>query len=147
MLIGFLHQQCYAQDVWLQNFFSPNSGCELSNAMPVNVLINNNSGSFIPANSISVSYSINAGVPVSEMLGVNLGSGASWNFTFGTNANLSACGTYNMKVWVDLPADPNPLNDTLTWVVQNDCIIVPGIVQNDATVCQGANTGLLNLNG
>ena len=147
MLIGFLYQQCYAQDVWLQNFFSPNSGCELSNSETVNVLINNNSGSFIPANSITVSYSVDAGVPVSELLGVNLSGGASWNFTFGTNVDLSLCGSHDMKVWVSFATDPNPLNDTLTWVVQNDCIIVPGIVETDATVCQGANTGVLNLNG
>ena len=102
MLIGLTQQYCYSQDVWLQNFFSPNSGCELSNSELVNVLINNNSGSFIPANSITVSYKVDAGAPVSELLGVNLSGGTSWNFTFSSAANLSACGTHNLKVWVNL---------------------------------------------
>ncbi len=147
LLIGFLCQQGYAQDVWLQNFFSPTGGCELSNAEPVNVLINNNSGSFIPANSISVSYSVDAGAPVSELLGVNLPSGASWNFTFGTDADLSVCGSYDLKVWVSYASDPNPLNDTLEWIVQNDCIIVPGSVISDSTVCEGMNGDILDLIG
>lgn len=147
MLIGLIQQNCYAQDVWLQNFFSPNSGCELSNSELVNVLINNNSGSFIPANSISVSYEVDAGPTVSELLGVNLSGGASWNFTFSTAANLSGCGTHNLKVWVNLATDPNPLNDTLNWVVQNDCIIVPGSVISNSTVCEGLNGDILDLTG
>lgn len=147
VLIGFLCQQSYAQDVWLQNFFAPNGGCELSNSELVNVLINNNSGSFIPANSITVRYSVDAGAPVSELLGVNLSSGASWNFTFGVPSNLSACGAHSLKVWVSYASDPNPLNDTLNWIVQNDCIIVPGSVTADADVCEGMNGANLNLVG
>ncbi len=143
----FISQLSYSQDVWLQNHFSPNSGCVLSNSELVNVLINNNSGSFIPSNSITVSYTIDAGPTTSELLGVNLASGATWNFTFGTNANLSACGPHAVKVWVNLATDPNPLNDTLNWIVQNDCIIVPGNVTNDAVVCSGINSDILNLVG
>lgn len=123
------------------------SGCELSNSELVNVLINNNSGSFIPANSITVSYSIDAGSTVSEMLGVNLGAGATWNFTFGVGADLSTCGSHDVKVWVNLPSDPNPLNDTLNWAVQNDCIIVPGSIVSDSTVCEGINGATLDLIG
>ena len=147
VLIGFFCQQSYAQDVWLQNFFAPNSGCELTNSELVNVLINNNSGSFIPANSITVRYSVDAGAPVSELLGVNLGSGASWNFTFGVPSNLMACGAHDLKVWVSYASDPNPMNDTLNWVVQNDCTIVPGVVTSDSSVCEGMNGATLDLVG
>jgi gliding motility-associated-like protein len=137
----------YSQDVWLQNHLSPNSGCGLSAIENVTVLIYNNSSSFIPSNNVTVYYSINGGSPVSQLLASNLAPNASWNFTFSTKANLSACGSFNMKVWTSYVTDPNHLNDTVSWVVQNDCPIVPGNVISNVTVCQGANAGTLSLAG
>ncbi len=141
--VNFTH----AQDVWLQNYFAPNGGCNLSSNENVNVLINNNSGSFIPANSITVSYTLDGASLTSELLGVNLGSGASWNFSFAQLADLSACGAHEMKVWVEFSGDSDQTNDTLTWIVQNDCTVIPGSVSSDITVCEGANSGILNLTG
>jgi hypothetical protein len=103
-----------AQDVWLQNHFSPNSGCSLSNLETVTVLVNNNSGVIMPSNSINVTYTVDGGSIVNQLLSSNLTSGASWNFSFNTKANLSACGTHIMKVWVTRAGDVNHLNDTLT---------------------------------
>ena len=136
-----------AQDVWLQNHFSPNSGCSLSNMETVTVLINNNSGVTMPSNTIQVYYQTDGGTIVNQPLSSNLTAGASWNFSFSTKANLSACGSHVMKVWVARPGDVNHLNDTIQWSVQNDCPVVPGTVINDALVCQDDNTGLLSLTG
>ena len=136
-----------AQDVWLQNHFSPNSGCALSNMETVTVLVNNNSGVIMPSNTIQVYYRVDGGTIVNQPLSSNLTAGASWNFSFSQKADLSACGAHIMKVWVTRAGDANQLNDTLVWTVQNDCPIVPGTVTSDITVCQGANAGTLSLSG
>lgn len=150
LVIGYLSailSVTHAQDIWLQNYFSPVSECNASNSEIVNVLINNNSAVFIPANTISVHYSLDGSAPVTELLSSFLAPGASWNFSFSTVADLSACGSHSMRVWVQHAGDLNQMNDTLTWFVQNDCPIVPGTVSTDVTVCQGANAGMLNLTG
>jgi gliding motility-associated-like protein len=136
-----------AQDVWLQNHFSPNSGCSLSNLETVTVLVNNNSGTVMTSNTIQVYYQADGGTIVNQPLSSNLTAGASWNFSFSQKVDLSACGAHIMKVWVSRPGDVNHLNDTLSWTVQNDCPIVPGTVTSDITVCQGANAGTLSLSG
>ena len=142
-----LNGSAWGQDVWLQNHFSPNSGCNLSTSQTVNVLVNNNSGVVMPANTISMNYSIDGGAAVSENLPSNLFPGASWNFNFTVPANLSVCGAHTITVWTVRAGDMNPLNDTLSWNVQNDCTIVPGAVDASATICEGANSGILNLTG
>lgn len=124
MLLSFIANLALAQDVWLQNHFSPNSGIQLSSSENVTVLVNNNSGVIMPSNTIQVNYTINGGATVSQMLSSNLTAGASWNFTFSVKANLSVYGTYIIKVWVVRAGDVNQLNDTLQWTVQNDCIVM-----------------------
>lgn len=136
----------WSQDVWLQNHFSPNSGCSLNTAV-VNVLVNNNSAVIMGSNTINVTYTVDGGATTNQMLTSNLMPGASWNFSFNIQANLSACGSHIMKVWVTRTGDSNHLNDTLIWTVQNDCPIVPGNVINDVTVCESGNAGALSLNG
>ncbi|ASS48310.1 MAG: hypothetical protein A3D31_19365 [Candidatus Fluviicola riflensis] len=137
----------FSQDVWLQNYSSPVSGCGLSNSEQVNVLINNNSGSIMASNTINVSYTIDGGSLTQQLLNSNLFPGASWSFTFTVDADLSACGTHVMEVWVTRAGDANPLNDTLVWTVQNDCPIVPGTISGAATVCASGNSGSLILGG
>jgi gliding motility-associated-like protein len=136
-----------AQDVWLQNHFSPNSGCALTNLETVTVLVNNNSPGIMPSNTIQVYYRVDGGTIVNQPLSSNLTGWASWNFSFSVKADLSACGSHTVKVWVERAGDLNHLNDTLLWTVQNDCPIVPGTVTSDITVCQGANAGTLSLTG
>ncbi len=136
-----------AQDVWLQNHFSPSSGCALTTLETVTVLVNNNSGVIMPSNTIQVYYRVDGGAITNQPLSSNLTAGASWNFSFSVKADLSACGSHILKVWVSRPGDVNHLNDTLVWTVQNDCPIVPGVVTSDITVCQGANAGTLSLSG
>ncbi len=147
LLCLFCSFPVFSQDVWLQNHFSPNSGCVLSNSEVVNVLINNNSGVVMASNTINVSYTIDGGSLTQQLLSANLFAGASWSFSFAVPANLSACGDHVVKVWVSRAGDANQLNDTLIWNVRNDCLIVPGSVQTSATVCEAGNSGTLNLMG
>jgi hypothetical protein len=140
ILLFSIVNQLEAQDVWLQNNFSPVTACSLTNAESVSVLINNNSGTVMVSNTINVSYSVNGGAPVLQLLNSNLFPGASWNFTFSVKADLSACGTYALKVWVSRAGDANQLNDTLQWSVTNNCFNAPGSISGAATVCQGQDS-------
>lgn len=135
----------FSQDVWLQNYTQPVSGCNLTNNENVQILVYNNSSLMMPSNSISCYYSVDGGPPVSQLLSSNLPPSSSWSFNFTTKANLSACGSHTLKAWVVRAGDTNHSNDTITWNVQNDCTIIPGYVGNDITVCQGANGGTLSL--
>lgn len=140
LILLSIANQVSAQDVWLQNHFAPSTGCSLSSVENVNVLVNNNSGIIMASNTIFLYYTINGGTAVSQPLSVNLTGGASWNFTFSTKADLSACGTYTVKVWVSRAGDTNPLNDTIQWNVTNNCFNAPGSISGPVTVCQGEDS-------
>jgi hypothetical protein len=135
----------FGQDVWLQNHFSPNSGCNLSTNETVTVLVNNNSAVIMPSNSINVSYTINGGSVTSQLLSSNLTAGASWNFSFSITADLSVCGQHDVKVWVSRAGDLNHLNDTLRYSIQNSCTVIPGTIDASGTVCKENNQGILTL--
>lgn len=145
--IVFSNQVARAQDVWLQSYSLPNSGCSKTNSEIVQVSILNNSASPMVFNSITASYSVDGGPVTSQLVGTTLPGNASINLAFNVNANLSACGPHTMKVWVQRAGDPNQLNDTLTWIVQNDCPIVPGTILSNTNVCSGNNSGALTLSG
>jgi len=101
----------------------------------------------MPSNTIQVYYSIDGGTSVNHPLSSNLTPGASWNFTFSIKADLSSCGAHIIKVWVSRPGDANQLNDTLRWTVQNDCVVVPGTLFGNKTVCSKQNSEILMLIG
>ncbi len=143
LLLFFAVRPLMAQDVWLQNHFSPNSGSALSNLETITVLINNNSGVVMPSNTITVNYSINGSATVSQLLSTNLTAGASWNFSFNTKANLSAPGIYVIKVWVVRAGDTNSLNDTLQWTVLNGCPVTMNQPANQQA-CSGTSTTPFN---
>lgn len=136
-----------SQDVWLQSYSLPVSGCSKTNSEVVQVSILNNSATPMIFNSITASYTIDGGPITSQLIGTTLGANTSINFAFNVNADLSVCGPHNVKVWVQRAGDMNQLNDTLTWIVQNDCPIIPGTVLSSANVCNGNNSGSLSLSG
>ncbi len=125
---------------------SPISGCQLSSTQVVKVNIYNN-GSPAGGGSYTVFYTVNGGSTISQVAGTPLGPSGSYNFSFATTANLSVCGSYQMKVWVKHPSDLDPANDTVTWLVQNDCIVIPGNIVQADTVCSSGNAGTLNIVG
>ncbi len=135
------------QDVWLQSYSLPVSECGMSNSEIVQVSILNNSAIPMVFNTITAYYNVDSGPVTSQVIGATLSGNASINFAFNVNANLSACGSHTIKVWVSRPNDPNQNNDTLQWVVQNDCNIIPGDILSTSSVCASNNSGALNLSG
>jgi gliding motility-associated-like protein len=138
----------FAQDAAISAAISPASGCDLTANEQVAVVVLNNSSAPIGGGSIVVKYTINGSVPVSQTLGTLLAGGATWNFSFTVQADLTGCNTdFDIVTWIEYGSDINNNNDTLVWTVRNDCTIIPGQVDNNELVCDGNNTNTLNLNG
>lgn len=140
----------FAQDAAVTASVSPVSGCDLTSSEVVNVVVLNNGSSPIFSGTLTANYTVNGGTTHSQTLSTNIpgGGGNTWNCLFTDNVDLSGCDMdYVIKVWIDYAADTDPTNDTLTWTVRNDCTIVPGQVQTDATICSGNNNSVLNLTG
>ena len=92
----------------------PVSGIALTATEIVTVRLFNH-GTPLPAGtSFNVSYTINAGGPVVEMvtLGSTLLPNTSFEYTFATPANLSTPGMYTFNTTVTLPGDVSPQNNT-----------------------------------
>ncbi|MFM8493517.1 MAG: hypothetical protein ACKOA7_07275, partial [Bacteroidota bacterium] len=91
------------------------SGCSLGSAIPVQVKIFNFGTA--PQSVYSVSYSINAGTPVTEPVNVNINPGDTLSYTFSTPVNLSNPATYDIKAYSILSSDALPANDTTSRLV------------------------------
>ncbi|MGZ8523159.1 MAG: S8 family serine peptidase, partial [Chitinophagaceae bacterium] len=87
---------------------------ELSNTTLITIRIENLDNAATSGN-IPVTYIVNGNPPVNETIIVppNIGSRLSLNYTFTTPVDMSAIGTYDLKVSVSYPGDPVVQNDTL----------------------------------
>lgn len=143
-----------AQDLALAppggSILSPVSGCSLTSGENVTVRIFNFGNSLPSGTSFNVSYSINGAPAVSETVTLfsSLLSNSSFTYTFVSQANLSAPGTYNFDAAVSLPGDVNPQNNTYTsYQVTSSALSSAGSVSSDQSVCSGSNSGSLALSG
>jgi hypothetical protein len=109
-------------DLKIDSIISPaSSGREftlsaLSNSVPVTIRIKNLDDA-VSGGTINVSYSINAGPPVAEIITspiADIPPGGFIDYTFATNANLLAVGTYSLQVTATKAADPVIVNNSLT---------------------------------
>jgi gliding motility-associated-like protein len=130
------------------SFTSPVSGCSLTSAENVTVRIfNYGPGSItVPFN---VSYTINGGAPVSELVPATvIPQNTSYTYTFTTKADLSVPGTYTFDATVSVPGDPTPGNDTYTGYTVNALSpSIGGTITAPTSVCVSGNSGSLTLNG
>lgn len=142
LIVGESHVQ--AQDLQITASINPNSGCDLTTLESVSVVILNNSNT-LPAfgGDYTLSYTIDGLGLVQENPGAPINPNATSNFTFTQDADLSACGSHEIQVWIDHPSDGNQTNDTITWTIQNDCTVIPGNIIADMTVCEGTSDTLV----
>ncbi len=128
---------------------APVSGCGLTATENVTVSIFN-FGSTLPAGTaFNVSYVINAGAPVTELvvLGSPLTSNSRFTYTFVTQANLSVPGPYTFDATVSLAGDVSPANDAFTGhLVTNTAPSVGGTIAGGGNVSCGAS-GVVTLSG
>lgn len=129
---------------------SPVSGCSLTSTENVSIRIFNFGANLPAGTSFNVSYTINAGVPVTEMivLASTLLTNSSYTYTFTTTANLSTPGNYSINATVNLPGDINPANNQLSnYSVTNNANSVGGSIAGSASACAASNSGTLTLSG
>ena len=87
---------------------------ELANSVPITIRIENLDNA-PTTGDIPVTYILDNNPPVTEtIVAPNIGSRLSYNYTFTAPVNLSAVGTYQLKVSVSYPGDPYVQNDTIT---------------------------------
>jgi hypothetical protein len=109
-------------DLKIDSIISPSSSgriftsSALSNSVPITIRIKNLDDA-VSSGNINVSYSINGGAPVSELIispVADIAAGRFLDHTFGTNADLSAAGSYSLQVTATKASDPVVVNNSLT---------------------------------
>lgn len=127
---------------------SPVSGCALTANENVTVSIFN-FGPGTVTSPFNVSYSINGGPAVTEMVAApNIPANTSFTYTFTTQADLSVPGTYTIDATVSLAGDPTAGNNTyLGYTVTNTAPSVGGTISGPSSVCITGNSGTLTLSG
>ncbi len=127
----------------------------LSNNVPITIRIKN-LDNIVSSGNINVSYSINGGMPVSEIITTpvaDIPGGNSIDHTFGTNADLSAAGTYSIQVIATKGSDTVTANNSITKIFKqlvNQPITVDSIpwIDNLETVAvQTVNKPQMGLTG
>jgi hypothetical protein len=129
---------------------SPVSGCGLSSTQAVTMRIFNFGSNLSAGTSFNVSYTINAGAPVTELvtLGSPFLSNSTLNYSFTTQANLSTPGSYTFDATCSLAGDVNPANNWFSgYVVTNSAPSAAGTIGGQSQVCVSGNSGTLALSG
>jgi gliding motility-associated-like protein len=139
-----------AQDLSVNNITAPVSACALSANENVTIKVFNFGPTLVAGSTFNVSYWINAGAPVTEMvtLAANFNTNSTLTYTFVTQANVSIPGSYTFDASASVAGDVNPSNDTFTgYVVVNTAPSVGGTISGGTNVCTGSNAGALTLSG
>ena len=140
--------EAIASDLELYKGYS-NSGCSLSSSEQVSILIVNKG--INPQSNFSVSYKINGGAPVSEIVASTVNFEDTLNYTFNTPADLSVDGVYNFEFETQLNNDQVPSNNIFVGDEENFTSPAAALTVND-TICKGeplslqatSNQGLIN---
>ncbi|MCU0434908.1 MAG: gliding motility-associated C-terminal domain-containing protein [Bacteroidia bacterium] len=140
----------FAQDLSVINIISPVSGCALTANENVTIRIFNFGPNLPAGTTFNVSYTINAGAPVTELVTLSsvLLTNSTRNYTFTTQANLTTPGSYIFDATVSIAGDINPTNNAFTgYTVTSTAASVGGTVSGPASVCITGNTGAVTLSG
>jgi len=106
----------YANDVGVTIINNPTTGTGLG-TQAVTVTLEN--FGYTDQSNFDVAYSIDGAAPVIETYANNLTAGTSSTFTFSTQADLTALGTYSIEAYTLLSSDSDNSNDTTITSVEN----------------------------
>lgn len=110
----------------------------------------------VSSGNINVSYSINGGAAVNEVITTpvaDIAAGGTLTHTFATTADLSAAGTYSLQVTASKATDPVSGNNSLTTVykqLSNAAITnpqLPWLDDFETAATQTLNADQMGLNG
>jgi len=105
-----------ALDAGVSGKTSPIDACGLGNE-DITIVVENFGTTAI--NNVPVSYKVNGGTAVTETITTSIPAGGYLNYTFSTQANLTAAGVYTIKAYTALASDAIAANDSITFVVEN----------------------------
>ncbi len=146
LCLFFAAPVCAQNDLSTITILQPVSGCALSATENVTIRLFNFGPTLVAGTSFNVAYTINSGVPTTELvtLSTNLLGNSSFNYTFTTRANLSTPGFYTFAATVSLAGDVNPTNDAFSGYV------VESVAASNAGTLSGpssGSTGVLTVTG
>ena len=104
-------------DIGITAITSPVSASGLSNSEVLSISIENYGGA--AQTDFDVSYVIDGGTPVTEVVAGPLDGPGSTTYNFNTTADLSALGSYEIVAYTSLPGDSDLSNDTSMTTVEN----------------------------
>lgn len=122
----------YTYDVGVASINSPSTTCEFVNNEVLNIsVLNNSEDTLLAAETIDVSYSLNGGVSVNEVitLASDLLPGNTVDYSFTSTLNLTTSTTHNIEVSCAIPIDVNNANDNLS--VDIDAVGYPEFTLGD----------------
>lgn len=100
--------------------FSPVPGyypdCITAHDLPVSIRVRNNGVSAF--NGTPVGWQIGNATVHNATISTTINPADSYDFTFADSMDLSNVGTYNIKIWIAVPGDANPQNDTLSYTIE-----------------------------
>ena len=117
LVLGASNTVLLDNDVSVSAIVSPNSDINLSNAETVTITITNYGVN--PQTDFDVAYTVDGAGEVVETISGTLNGGESMDYTFTTQVDLSAIGTYAIEACTMLADDENPGNDCKTKDVVN----------------------------
>ncbi|MCI5056439.1 MAG: PKD domain-containing protein, partial [Flavobacteriales bacterium] len=100
-------------DGMVSDFLSNNNVTSCDNPVnyPVEIEIKNNGVSTM--SNFTASYQLDNNPVVTETVNASISSGNTSNFAFTNTINISALGSYDLKVWINYSNDLNAFNDTI----------------------------------
>lgn len=122
----------FNNDLKLDTLIAPvngrtNTSTQLSATQQITVRIKNLDDA-ATAGSYNLSYQVNGGSVITEPSAAVIAAGGTVNYTFATTANLSATGTYNIRVFVKQAGDAQTANDEITYTIRhvaNPPVVLP----------------------
>jgi len=120
VLLLFSFNSSASVDLSVDSILSPVSDCGISTLSFVEVKIHNHDS--VAISNFPISYRINGGATVTEIITTQITGGSSINYTFTSTANLQTNGVYEIQVYVALSGDSIKMNDTLNKTVVNGII-------------------------
>ncbi|MEO0473083.1 MAG: GEVED domain-containing protein, partial [Bacteroidota bacterium] len=108
-------REAATENLAMLNLDAPVSGCGLT--ANTDIVVEYAHLGFTAVNTVDFSYSINNGPAVTENQSLVVAPGDTNLYTFSTQADLSAPGTYSITIWLNTPGDTDNGNDTLANII------------------------------
>ena len=110
------------------------SGCNLTSTEPIEVWVVNQG--LLPESNFDVSYGVNGGAVVVETIAGPLAVGDTAMYVFTATADMSADGTYDVALHVDLATDFDTTNNNYLTSGENYYTPMAPMTDGD-TICNG----------